>query len=59
MKLPYEIREMFRRQGSIGGKKRLEVIAPERRSEIAKLAADARWRKEKRVRQATRRKRTV
>jgi len=59
MKLPDEIREMFRRQGSIGGKRRLEVIPPERRSEIAKLAADARWRKEKRVRQTTRRKRTV
>lgn len=53
MKLPDKIREMFRRQGSIGGKKRLEVISPERRSEIAKLAADARWQKEKRVRQTT------
>jgi hypothetical protein len=59
MKLPDEIREMFRHQGSIGGKKRLKVIPPERRSEIAKLAADARWRKEKRLRQATPRKRTV
>jgi len=59
MKLPDEIREMFCHQGSIGGKKRLAVIAPERRSEIAKLAAAARWRKEKRMRKATPRKRTV
>ena len=59
MKVPDEIREMFRRQGSIGGRKRSEVLLPERRAEIAKWAAEARWRKEKRVRQRTRRKRTV
>jgi hypothetical protein len=59
MKLPDEIRELFRRQGSIGGKKRSEVLLPERRSEIAKHAAEARWQKEKRVRQQTPRKRAV
>jgi hypothetical protein len=45
MKLPEEIREMFRRQGKIGGKKRLDVIPAERRREIAKNAAKVRWRK--------------
>ena len=45
MKLPEEIREMFRRQGRIGGRKRLEVISAERRREIAKNAANVRWRK--------------
>ena len=45
MKLPEEIREMFRRQGKIGGKKRLDVISAERRREIAKNAAKVRWRK--------------
>jgi hypothetical protein len=45
MKLPDEIREMFRRQGKLGAKKRLEVIPAERRREIAKNAAEARWQK--------------
>lgn len=45
MKLPEEIREMFRRQGKIGGKKRLEVISAERRRQIARNAAQARWNK--------------
>ena len=31
--------------GFKGGKARLEKLTPERRSEIAKLAANARWRK--------------
>lgn len=45
MKLPEEIREMFRRQGKIGGKKRLDVIPAERRRQIARNAAEARWNK--------------
>lgn len=45
MKLPDDIRAMFRQQGKIGGKKRLKVISAERRREIAKNAAAARWQK--------------
>jgi len=45
MKLPEHVREMFRRVGKLGGKKRLKVISPKRRREIAKNAADVRWRK--------------
>ena len=29
--------------GSLGGKRRAEVLAPEKRSEIARAAAAARW----------------
>src|SRR5687768_10799749 len=32
---------------SLGGDKRAEVLSPERRKEIAKQAADARWEREK------------
>jgi hypothetical protein len=35
--------EMGRRGGKIGGKRRLETLSPERRREIALLAAKARW----------------
>ena len=31
--------------GSLGGKKRAETMSPERRSEIAKRAAQKRWQK--------------
>ena len=37
------MREMGRKGGRIGGKRRLETLSPERRSEIASLAARARW----------------
>jgi len=43
MKLPDDIRELFRRQGSIGGKKRNAGLTPEQRSEIGRRAAQARW----------------
>jgi len=43
MKLPENIRAYFRKQGKIGAAKRLEVISPERRSEIARKAAMVRW----------------
>jgi hypothetical protein len=43
MKLPENIREYFQRQGRIGAAKRLEVVTPEQRSEIARTAAVARW----------------
>ena len=34
---------MGRRGGRIGGKRRLTTMTPERRSEVAKRAAQARW----------------
>ena len=43
MKLPDDVREFFRRQGKIGGKKRLETLTAEERREIARKAAQARW----------------
>ena len=43
MKLPENIREFFRRQGSIGGKKRNAGLNREQRREIARRAAEARW----------------
>jgi len=45
MKLPENIREFFRRQGSIGGKKRNAQLTPEQRSEIGRKAVEARWAK--------------
>ena len=45
MKLPDEIREFSRKQGSIGGKKRKRVLSPEERTESARKAAQARWSK--------------
>jgi len=45
VKLPEEIREFFRKQGKIGAAKRMTDITPERRSEIAKIAARSRWSK--------------
>lgn len=43
MKMPGEVREYFRRQGKIGAKKRHANLTPERRREIARAAARARW----------------
>lgn len=37
--------ELGRQGGLIGGKRRAEKLSPERRSEIAKKAAEARWSK--------------
>jgi hypothetical protein len=45
MELPDEIREYFREQGRIGGNKRKRTLSPERRSELARIAAQARWKK--------------
>lgn len=47
MKLPKNVAEYFRKQGRIGAAKRKENLTPERRQEIARLAAQARWAKEK------------
>lgn len=43
MKLPPNVIAFFRRQGKIGAAKRKANLTPERRSEIARLAAIARW----------------
>jgi hypothetical protein len=45
LNLPDAIREFFRRQGKIGSKKRMQVLSPEQRQEIARNAAQARWSK--------------
>lgn len=45
MKLPEPVREFFRRQGKIGARKRHNKLSPERRREIARIAAQARWAK--------------
>lgn len=45
MKLPADVLEFFRRTGKIGVRKRNALMSPERRSEIARLAANARWAK--------------
>ena len=40
-----EATERARKTGKVGGKARAEVLTPEERSEIAKHAAAARWRR--------------
>ena len=44
--LPDEIREFFRRKGKLGAKRRQQVLSPEKRREIARIAAQARWSKQ-------------
>ena len=43
MDMPDNVREFFRKQGSIGGKRRMKKLTPEERTEIAKKAAESRW----------------
>ncbi len=43
MKLPHNVKEFFKRQGRIGAAKRHAALAPERRREIAQIAASTRW----------------
>jgi hypothetical protein len=56
MKLPEDVREFFRRQGSIGGKKRNAQLSPEERSEIGRKAVQARWAKVREAASAATRK---
>ena len=42
-KMPAEALEFFRLEGKRGAKARMTKLTPEKRSEIAKKAADARW----------------
>jgi hypothetical protein len=39
--------QMGRKGGKIGGKRRLEKMTPEHRSQVASIAAKARWAKKK------------
>jgi hypothetical protein len=45
MKLPENVRAYFQQQGKIGAAKRQETLSPERRIEIARKAAQTRWKK--------------
>jgi hypothetical protein len=45
MKMPPKVTEFFRKQGRIGARKRAANLSPERRQEIARHAATARWAK--------------
>lgn len=47
MKIPENVLDFFRKQGKIGAAKRTAALSPERRKEIAKLAAQTRWSKAK------------
>ena len=42
MRLPENVKAYFQRQGRIGAAKRKESLTPERRSEIARIAATTR-----------------
>jgi hypothetical protein len=46
-KIPEEVLEYFRKQGSIGGRKRSEALTSEQRRELARKAVQARWAKAK------------
>jgi hypothetical protein len=52
MKLPENVKAYFQRQGKIGAAKRKANLTPERRSEIARLAAETRWANEAKKNQA-------
>ena len=43
MRLPENVKAYFQRQGRIGAAKRQEALTAERRTEIARKAANARW----------------
>lgn len=45
--LPDAVLEYFRKQGSIGGKKRAQQMSPEERSEQARKAVNSRWAKQR------------
>jgi hypothetical protein len=47
MRLPENVKAYFQRQGRIGAAKRKESLTPERRSEIARIAATTRWANQK------------
>jgi hypothetical protein len=55
-KLSEEIREYFRKQGSIGGKKRSDSLTAEQRSELARKAVQARWARAKANRKGSEKK---
>jgi hypothetical protein len=52
MKLPENVKAYFQQQGKIGAAKRKELLTPERRSEIARKAAQTRWANQAKATQA-------
>lgn len=50
--ISFVMAEMGRKGGKIGGKRRLETMTSERRTEIAKLAAKKRWGKKRTARKS-------
>jgi len=47
LRLPDDVRESFRRYGRAGGRARAARMTPERRKQVARLAATARWTRER------------
>jgi len=43
MDMPDNVREFFRKQGSIGGKRRMKKLSAQERTDIARMAAQSRW----------------
>lgn len=43
------LRKIGKRNGKLGGKARAESLTPQRRSDIARLAAQARWAKDRKT----------
>ncbi len=56
VKLPEDIREYFRKQGKIGAAKRMVVLTPEQRREIARNAVRQRWARAKQRAKAKKRR---
>lgn len=46
-RLPDAVLDYFRKQGSVGGKKRAQQMSPEQRSEQARKAVNSRWAKQR------------
>ena len=47
LNFPEELREFFRKKGKMGAAKRMQVLSPEQRREVARKAARARWDRER------------
>lgn len=47
MDMPENVREQFRRFGSVGGRRRAEAMAPHARRSVARRAATVRWIRER------------
>ncbi len=58
VQLPENVREFFRRQGKIGAAKRMTVLTPEQRQQIARNAAQQRWAKANKSKTTTKRRKS-